>query len=375
MTAEEAGTVLDWAGPLENDRNQPRKQCSFINLCLPPCPMAGAGLHGWIMGAANRCRQAGLSANDTERIIAQQLTRPSSPPDEITSAVKKSYSSSTYKAPATAVFPSASRPAPRPITDIEFDPAKLSAMADKITQPANWRHWLWQRSLKRPETQNALSFIKHLYRDGEHVHVFDSMIRATPTHTVIVTPVMDCTVSDYIYHGGTGAGIWYLCNPVSGEWHLNPRTGKMSCRSEEAVTSFRYAVLESDQAAAHLWFAFLAQLPLRIAAIYSSGGRSIHCLIRVDARSKAEFDSIIDPLKRPFRVLGGDTNCLSAVRLTRLPNCQRPEKGGFQRLLYLCPNPPEVPLIDLPALWNRAESLARWKTICPRWSKGAEAFV
>jgi hypothetical protein len=31
--------------------------------------------------------------------------------------------------------------------------------AAKIKAPASWRHWLWERSPMRPETQNAISFL------------------------------------------------------------------------------------------------------------------------------------------------------------------------------------------------------------------------
>jgi hypothetical protein len=111
---------------------------------------------------------------------------------------------------------------------------------------------------------------------------------------------------------------------------------------------------------------------VRISAIYTSGSRSIHCLIRLDAASKEDWDSQIGSLKRPLKVLGADPACLSAVRLTRLPGCRRPEKGGFQRLLYLCPNPPDVRLADLPVLRSRAAALARWRNLCPRWNQSQE---
>jgi hypothetical protein len=156
---------------------------------------------------------------------------------------------------------------------------------------------------------------------------------------------------------------------VDGLWHPNPRDNdKPSCRSEESIQTFRYAVLESDQASADDWLAFIVQLPVRIAAIYTSGARSIHCLIRLDARSKPEWDALIVPLKRPLKVLGADAGCLSGVRLTRLPGCQRPNKNGFQRLLYLCPNPTAGPLLDLPVIQSRSEALARWRKLCPRWN-------
>ena len=230
---------------------------------------------------------------------------------------------------------------------------------------------------KRPETQNAFSFMAHLYRPGEKVLAFDKMESKTAVEVVEIAQPMDCRVPGSIRDGGRhGLGIWYLCNPVDGLWHPNPRNeNKPSCRSEESLTAFRYCVLESDQAPFAEWLAFVVQLPLRVAAIYTSGGRSIHALIRLDAANKAEFDATIAPLKRPFKILGAAPACLSAVRLTRLPGCHRPEKGGFQRLLYLCPNPPAVRMVDLPVIFPRFESLDRWRNICSRWNQNQEAFL
>jgi hypothetical protein len=186
---------------------------------------------------------------------------------------------------------------------------------------------------------------------------------------------MDCRVPAGIREGGRfQAGIWFLCNPVDGQWHPNPRQNdEPSCRSEESLIAFRYIVLESDIAPSDLWVAFVVQVPARIAAIYTSGSRSIHTLIQIDAKSKAEWDAIAGQWKRPLKVLGGDAGCLSAVRLSRLPGCARPEKNGFQRLLYLAPNPPFARLIDLPCVRTRFEMVQRWRELCPRWNPEMEA--
>lgn len=120
-------------------------------------------------------------------------------------------------------------------------------------------------------------------------------------------------------------GVWFLNQPVTGEWSENPRTKKWSRRSEEAVTAWRYFVLESDEEGIEAqWLALLALLPLAIVALYTSGGRSVHALIRVDAPSKAVWDRFCkDVLKRPLTLLGADKGVFSAVRLTRLPCCWR----------------------------------------------------
>lgn len=175
-------------------------------------------------------------------------------------------------------------------------------------------------------------------------------------------------------------GVWFLAQPVDGKWHLDARlkdklTGlpKWSRRSEVAVTDWRWMVLESDSAPVDLWLNFIVQLKLRIAALYTSGGRSVHALVKVNASSKPQWDAMRDILSPVLSKLGADPAAMSAVRLTRLPGCyrrgkmrvetwrddktgeeeKRPvyhrfEKPLLQELLWLNPRPEAVPILTLP---------------------------
>lgn len=344
-------------------------------MSCPPvsnCPPPGGGVHPWIMGFANRCRFAGVSGIEAERLILERMTRPPSPADEVHVAVIKAYGGQ----PTTRQSPAPRSPRPIPLSELEFDAAKLKNFVRRISPPANWRHWLWERSAVRPDAQNALSFLAHLYACGETVLVFDTMSSKEPLQRVSICRPKDYRVPETIAKGGRyGRGIWFLCNPVDGLYHPNPRqNNELSCRSAESVTSFRYGVLESDKAPPDLWLSFIAQLPVPIAAIYSAGRRSIHTLVRIDARSKEEWDDYFVPLKRPLKVLGADPACLTAVRLTRLPQCRRPATGGFQKLLYVCPTPSPGPLFDLPLLHSRKDVLMRRNRDCPPWNS-SEPFA
>ena len=140
-------------------------------------------------------------------------------------------------------------------------------------------------------------------------------------------------------------GVWFLPQPVSGEFYPNPRCdGKPSRRSEESVTAWRYAVLESDEADADEWLRCLVQMPLRIASICESGKRSIHVLVQLDATSKSDWDRLMGPIKPVLITLGADRGALTAVRLSRLPQAMRGERS--QRLLYLNPKPSGQPIIQ-----------------------------
>jgi hypothetical protein len=143
-------------------------------------------------------------------------------------------------------------------------------------------------------------------------------------------------------------GAWFLSNPVDGQFHWNPRLDppRDSRRSQESITSFRYAVLECDQLPKENWFPIwlkiLVQLPLPIVSITTSGGKSAHALVRVSAESKEAWDKIKVESLHPLVVLGADNGALSAVRLTRLPQCWRGDQR--QELLYLNPGADGEPI-------------------------------
>jgi hypothetical protein len=93
----------------------------------------------------------------------------------------------------------------------------------------------------------------------------------------------------------------------------------------------------------------LAQLQIPICAIYTSGGRSIHALVKLEVPTKAHWDAVRDTLREMVCPLGGDAGAMSAVRLSRLPGCQRGVGAAAkpQRLLYLNPNPADHTAIRL----------------------------
>lgn len=136
---------------------------------------------------------------------------------------------------------------------------------------------------------------------------------------------------------GHSDGVWFLSNPVDGREYFNERQQRMSRRSEESITSFRFAVLESDCQPLEQWLRILVQLPLPIVSITSSGGKSLHALVRVHANSKTDWDETIRALKPRLIQLGADAGALTAVRLTRLPNTYRDDRP--QELFYLNPSP------------------------------------
>ena len=244
----------------------------------------------------------------------------------------------------SALLASHPRTAPQLAPAPAFDAAKLERLASKL--PGIDAVWLSARSRKQPDNRTPASFLHELYQPGERVVVFDvfeSQGQAVWTHPGFP---FDARALD-TFRTGKPKGVWFLANPVSGEYLPND-SGNLSRRSWQNVTRWLYLVIESDTADPAHWLAALVQLPLPIAAIYTSGGKSIHALVKVDAESKADWDAQADKLKPALITLGADSKAMTAVRLTRLPCCQRGEK--MQTLLYLNGNPDETPICELPTI-------------------------
>lgn len=134
--------------------------------------------------AENRCRWANVPEAEAMRLITEGMTRPPSPANEVITAVRKAYCSNWQPSQSGKSF------SPRPVSLVEIK--LLKAMAEKICAPKNWRHFLRERSPKRPDAMNAASFISNLYQPDEQVLVFDVFETKSPVAVVKVTEPMDC---------------------------------------------------------------------------------------------------------------------------------------------------------------------------------------
>jgi len=137
-------------------------------------------------------------------------------------------------------------------------------------------------------------------------------------------------------------GIFYLSNPVDGQVRKNA-DGKWSLRSETNLTDFRHMVLECDKPDCLVWIRAMAQVPLPIVSITSSGGKSIHLLVRCGSSTKAAFMEDLDKVKPGLVRYGADPQAMTAVRLTRLPGGMRGDRE--QKLLFLDPKAEALPLL------------------------------
>jgi hypothetical protein len=241
------------------------------------------------------------------------------------------------------------------ITTSVYQPKKLGSVASKLGLDHIDDDYFIARSPYTTWNRNPAGFLHKLFREGERVVVFD--VFKSQGCALWQCPGLTGNFATLDFLASGHESVWFLCNPVDGEWReierlkseYNP-SGRTR-RAEENVTSFRYAVIESDEAPRDLWLKALARLPLPIASVVDSGGSSIHALFRIDAENKAHWDELVSTTyKRPLVTLGADPGAMTAVRLTRLANCFRGEKNTLQRLLYLNDQSDETPICERPVL-------------------------
>jgi RecA-family ATPase len=135
-------------------------------------------------------------------------------------------------------------------------------------------------------------------------------------------------------------GIWYVVNPLKDcEFKED---GKFSPRNKLNVAKFKYALLELDAdkvlsaedmkkpelvlAEKERQYAYFVESNLPIAALYDSGGKSIHAVLRIDAKDQAEFDARVARIyEYAAKAPGLDSGRKSSAQLSRLPGAFRGE--------------------------------------------------
>jgi|GEM_PF-2693699 len=118
------------------------------------------------------------------------------------------------------------------------------------------------------------------------------------------------------------AGAWIRFNPLDGQYIRDTN-----------VTAYRCALVEGDEQPVEDQLRHIRELRLPVVALVSSGGKSVHAIVRVDARDHDEYRARVATLYQVctaagFRVCGNNKN---PSRLSRLPGATR--NGRPQRLL------------------------------------------
>lgn len=117
-------------------------------------------------------------------------------------------------------------------------------------------------------------------------------------------------------------GAWIRFNPLDGEGvHDNN------------VTDYRYALVESDEISINQQYSIYKELELPIAALVTSGKKSLHAIVKINASDMKEYRNRVDYLYEVCKKNGLqiDQQNRNPSRLSRLPGVLR--NGKPQRLV------------------------------------------
>ena len=250
---------------------------------FPQCPAPGDGCNAWCLSAAYACKRYGLTPDQAATLIRDHLTR-SPRVGEIERAVKKAYLTDSFEKLQPSITTS-------------YNEAELRALAYKV-------HDWDSEALKAVSPVDVrkcttIQYLRHIFDIGERVVI---ATRINDRGTIWLNDPRDPDSRedelDSFQYPSEGQGAWFLSNPVNGEGVKLERLKSaanhdgVSFRAEENLTSFRYLVLESDEAPQGLWGSALVQLPLPIVSIVTSGGKSLHALVRINASNGDHWRAI-----------------------------------------------------------------------------------
>lgn len=208
---------------------------------------------------------------------------------------------------------------------------------------------LWEASPVKPSedwTQDGCLLVQHLFNVGEIVNYVtefrmtehkDGALKSVPFgygESVERNELLD---------------LWSLGMPSSdcGGWmRMNPMDGQGV--GDKSVTSYRHILLEFDSIPLDLQLCLFARIPLPIACIMTSGGKSLHAWVRSDSSDAIGYKDDAAMLLKMLSRFGLDAKNKNPSRLSRLPGVLRRHGAtgdGRQRLLYLNPKPEQRPIL------------------------------
>lgn len=322
-----------------------------------PAP-GGGGCHAALLGAASKGVFAGLPDCEIHAAI-----RAGVPPGgrqvtdtEISAAIRRARAD-VRPADTTAPYAPRRRPVKAPEIDYGRARACLIAKGGGAIDPDD--AGLWESSPIRLDWPNGLgdtiAFLAAAYSPEEHVYI-GPQFGASRDNVRQVADWREFFRLKQIELGALPedrrrqaeielATLYphFVANPLTGEVGLT-KDGNPSYRADSCVSAFRWVVAEFDTIGKPEQIAFFKGFGWPCTALIDTGGKSIHALLRVDARDVAEWNRLVE--NRMFNLLGGlgvDHACKNESRMSRLPGVRRLksnadgsvyDSGKFQRLLW-----------------------------------------
>lgn len=198
------------------------------------------------------------------------------------------------------------------------------------------KNWVESKEIKEPSNwspvQDLITYIDTIFESTDKVgYVTETYPIETDSGEIIYKPTKgayDRTAGQLIQElQKTGndigavfgdfkeeAGAWIRFNPLDGNGVKN-----------DNVTDFRYALVESDNMELGKQYALYKELELPIATLVHSGKKSLHAIVKVDARDYQEYRKRVDYIYQICKKNGLDidTQNRNPSRLSRMPGVTR----------------------------------------------------
>ena len=206
------------------------------------------------------------------------------------------------------------------------------------------KDWIEGKEIHEPTiwnpVQEIIKYLETLFEAGENVGYVTKCYPKTDDETGEIVKWLP-TKGAYDRTAGELIQLLQECNgdigAVLGDYHeeagawvrFNPMDGKGA--KNENVTDFRYALVESDSMPIDKQNAIYKELELPIAALVHSGNKSLHAIVKVDAKNYEEYRNRVDYLYKICQKNGiiVDTQNKNPSRLSRMPGFIRNGQKQF----------------------------------------------
>lgn len=136
----------------------------------------------------------------------------------------------------------------------------------------------------------------------------------------IIEKLRNSTIENALGTLDLRAGAYIRFNPLDGKGENNAN-----------VTRRKYCLLESDDISAEQQYSLIKAMNLPCEFVISSGGKSLHAIVRVDAENEAQYKERVKDIydfaaKSGFKPDGQDKN---ESRFSRLPGVKRGDKWQY----------------------------------------------
>jgi RecA-family ATPase len=208
--------------------------------------------------------------------------------------------------------------------------------------PRDWKiirqEWLQDAEMSEPTDEkwnpaaDLRKYLSSLFQAEEHVgYVVDAWKNEDGkwlpkkgnydrTAGQLISMLTGKTVQAAINDYSDEAGAWIRFNPLDGKGVR-----------DENVTDYRHALVESDSVPCERQLAIYRELEIPCAAIVHSGGKSVHAIVKVEAKNLDEYrqrvDFLYDTMKK--NGLGIDRQNRNPSRLSRMPGVTRNGKKQY----------------------------------------------